>query len=397
MEDEHAPVPLLSSEGTDISSNHNENHNDNNNELVASSSNETQPLNVAVDVDVDVELQSYEEQDGFPLSEQDRMRYISTIRNKSRVLITVLIPVLVSLCICVLIDSKKQCEKPLEWWGSAGALLMTVCTFFQFLILRQTRNWDRIPFLLIRLNQLIYCSLFAWYVTGCVWVFTLIDKHGTCRASAPNIYRMALSIVIMGLILAGLTFFCCCFCLTHITYQLYRAFLAFREKQPKGATQKVIDQLVAKIWPVQNIEGEDALCAICLGEYEEKEVLRFLPCKHHFHAECVDTWLLKNASCPLCKYSILEPPSAENNTNQPTQNPATISPTSPSSDEASDISPPSTNLQSTPPSTSAPLLQFSSENNVSSHLVDTNSSSSSTAGENWTITIPSTSSTGSST
>ncbi len=35
----------------------------------------------------------------------------------------------------------------------------------------------------------------------------------------------------------------------------------------------------------------DHSCAICLSDYEKGQGLRFLPCKHHFHAECVDKYL----------------------------------------------------------------------------------------------------------
>lgn len=52
------------------------------------------------------------------------------------------------------------------------------------------------------------------------------------------------------------------------------------------------------------IDEEDARCAICLSSYENKEKIRYLPCKHHFHSECVDKWLLKNKSCPFCKQEI---------------------------------------------------------------------------------------------
>lgn len=56
-----------------------------------------------------------------------------------------------------------------------------------------------------------------------------------------------------------------------------------------------------------SIEGSKSFrgCAVCLNEFEEKEMLRVLPrCNHTFHLDCIDVWLLNNASCPLCRSSI---------------------------------------------------------------------------------------------
>ncbi|KAG0014175.1 E3 ubiquitin-protein ligase rnf13 [Entomortierella chlamydospora] len=43
-------------------------------------------------------------------------------------------------------------------------------------------------------------------------------------------------------------------------------------------------------------------CAICLEEYEVGERLRELPCKHYFHAHCIDPWFKDvHSICPVCK------------------------------------------------------------------------------------------------
>ncbi|CAL5082562.1 unnamed protein product [Urochloa decumbens] len=51
-------------------------------------------------------------------------------------------------------------------------------------------------------------------------------------------------------------------------------------------------------------EGEEAEeCAVCLAEYAGGEEVRVLPaCRHGFHRECVDRWLLTRApTCPVCR------------------------------------------------------------------------------------------------
>lgn len=52
---------------------------------------------------------------------------------------------------------------------------------------------------------------------------------------------------------------------------------------------------------------EDAQCTICLGEYQEKEILRIMPkCGHNFHLSCIDIWLRKQSTCPVCRLPLKE-------------------------------------------------------------------------------------------
>jgi hypothetical protein len=52
--------------------------------------------------------------------------------------------------------------------------------------------------------------------------------------------------------------------------------------------------------------GQTSACTICLGDYENAEELRLLPCGHCFHAECVDAWLQINRVCPICKVDVYD-------------------------------------------------------------------------------------------
>lgn len=56
-------------------------------------------------------------------------------------------------------------------------------------------------------------------------------------------------------------------------------------------------------------------CAVCLCEFDAEDRLRLLPlCGHAFHLNCIDTWLLSNSTCPLCRGVLFAPGlTAENN------------------------------------------------------------------------------------
>ncbi|CAL8248487.1 unnamed protein product [Merluccius merluccius] len=56
----------------------------------------------------------------------------------------------------------------------------------------------------------------------------------------------------------------------------------------------------------QPMETEN--CAVCLEPFNNNQCLRVLPCRHEYHRDCVDPWLILQHTCPLCKRSILGTP-----------------------------------------------------------------------------------------
>ncbi|KAF3341453.1 RING-H2 finger protein ATL39-like protein [Carex littledalei] len=47
-------------------------------------------------------------------------------------------------------------------------------------------------------------------------------------------------------------------------------------------------------------------CTICLNEVDEGDAVRVLPvCLHLFHKDCIDLWLEKNNTCPVCRTGVI--------------------------------------------------------------------------------------------
>ncbi|KAE8788287.1 RING-H2 finger protein ATL52 [Hordeum vulgare] len=52
-------------------------------------------------------------------------------------------------------------------------------------------------------------------------------------------------------------------------------------------------------------------CSVCLGEFNDGELVRLLPkCGHAFHVPCIDTWLRAHVNCPLCRSDVIDPAAA---------------------------------------------------------------------------------------
>ncbi|KAH6757015.1 hypothetical protein C2S53_009249 [Perilla frutescens var. hirtella] len=69
-----------------------------------------------------------------------------------------------------------------------------------------------------------------------------------------------------------------------------------------GLDQSLIDAL--PVFYYKDIIGlkEPFDCAVCLSEFSFFDKLKFLPnCTHAFHIHCIETWLLSNSTCPLCR------------------------------------------------------------------------------------------------
>ncbi|KAH0616564.1 hypothetical protein JD844_027765 [Phrynosoma platyrhinos] len=86
-----------------------------------------------------------------------------------------------------------------------------------------------------------------------------------------------------------------------------------REEQRVERKQRVETQLWKAVHSLElrkfkkgefDLAGET--CVVCLEAYKLREIVRILTCKHIFHKRCIDRWLLKRGTCPMCNCSIIQ-------------------------------------------------------------------------------------------
>ena len=85
--------------------------------------------------------------------------------------------------------------------------------------------------------------------------------------------------------------------------QHIEANLARHQERREQRAREVLSTL-----PTREFKGDndDSLtCAVCIGEFEDADIVRVLPCAHEFHKTCVDPWLSSHHTyCIVCLLSV---------------------------------------------------------------------------------------------
>ncbi|WCJ35785.1 RING/U-box superfamily protein [Euphorbia peplus] len=77
---------------------------------------------------------------------------------------------------------------------------------------------------------------------------------------------------------------------------------AFMGRPP--AAKSVVDKLPSVVLAKEDVENNNALCAVCKDEINVGERATQLPCTHRYHGECIVPWLGIRNTCPVCRYEL---------------------------------------------------------------------------------------------
>ncbi|XP_017490515.1 PREDICTED: protein goliath-like [Rhagoletis zephyria] len=80
-----------------------------------------------------------------------------------------------------------------------------------------------------------------------------------------------------------------------------------QSRQLCSVTKKAIMKIPTKTGKSSDEKDLDSdCCAICIEAYKPSDCIRVLPCKHEFHKNCIDPWLIEHRTCPMCKLDVLK-------------------------------------------------------------------------------------------
>ncbi|XP_026839130.1 RING finger protein 11 isoform X2 [Drosophila erecta] len=98
----------------------------------------------------------------------------------------------------------------------------------------------------------------------------------------------------------------------HYQRELYPSTLASATRTPSSNNRQLSDENQVKIakriglmqyLPIGTYDGslkKERECVICMAEFCVNEAVRYLPCMHIYHVNCIDDWLLRSLTCPSC-------------------------------------------------------------------------------------------------
>nr|CAD2175867.1 unnamed protein product [Meloidogyne enterolobii] len=70
------------------------------------------------------------------------------------------------------------------------------------------------------------------------------------------------------------------------------------DEKRKARVRCLLEQIPVDMF-IEDGKG-DTECAICMGDFQPGDPIRFLPCLHSYHLQCIDNWLIRSFTCPSC-------------------------------------------------------------------------------------------------
>jgi len=268
----------------------------------------------------------------------DQMPVLASTKRVSLVGSVYLLFVNTILLTVLVMDWNHSCEYPFKQWSITQFVIQTLMLInFLFLYINlpdedfrdpDTPSMKRSYFIFKVLHRIIVAVWITWFFVGGVYTLKARAKE-SCDSSMPYLTSFVYSLILFEFLVLMFSFLLFLLNVALEFIRLYFTPIELRNQQtgglggdtggginlnePRGATDSMIRNLPVHKFTPGYLEEDDSSCAICLSDYILDDKIRILPCKHHFHLECVDRWLIINKTCPFCKRDITNTTSNNNN------------------------------------------------------------------------------------
>jgi len=230
---------------------------------------------------------------------------------------------MIATTIFVCLYHELNCTKNLQLWISIFSSRFFFVIPFHIYKHRVLQRGNETPARVIQYLQILNIISFIWFITGQVWLY-----ESTCRGPL-FIYCLTVVALVYAAILFPITFLVgalVCLIIGLVLFAVFGAvvvainlglclcfpifmpFIRRYQQQRYGASQVDLSQLDTTTFNSQDQEEyPDLTCSVCLNDFTEGETVTTLPCQHHFHKNCIESWLHIKRICPLCRHDIREP------------------------------------------------------------------------------------------
>ncbi|XP_049288312.1 uncharacterized protein LOC125766410 isoform X1 [Anopheles funestus] len=151
-------------------------------------------------------------------------------------------------------------------------------------------------------QDLLIPSVFVGEGSGLSIIESYLYDRGYALVITDDIpFNISNNLIIPFAIVVGL-----CFIIMRVLQVLFMIIRCIRERR-RRMRHRLPARVLRRIGIVKFAKGMNFdVCAICLEDFVENERLRVLPCRHAYHAICIDPWLTKNRRvCPICKRKVI--------------------------------------------------------------------------------------------
>lgn len=231
-------------------------------------------------------------------------------------------------------ENFQTCVQPIQWWLLLSYVFVIVFRVSHHVgnhhanegedFLLNLRQQKALPRFLVKLTWLLLLPLFAvWTVIGTIWFRDVLLRSPECLPMGAHPWFIGFWQALSYL-----------WILVHIMFGAIAWILERRMRTAEGNIRQIEDDDTINRWGVMsNISGYAAMpwthnkglspkdieqlptetwccddcaeCSICLNDVNDGDIVRRLPgCGHTFHKSCIDLWVLRHASCPLCKRDV---------------------------------------------------------------------------------------------